>query len=54
MKDLTEILNNEDADQRRRQLIERGWLLQRAEARTNDERDWCDWMLMLARRESQH
>lgn len=47
-----EILNNEDADLRHRQLIERGWLLQRAEARSDDERDWCDWMLALARRDT--
>lgn len=44
-----EILNNDNDDQRRQQLIERGWLLQRAEAQTDNERDWCDWMLTLAK-----
>lgn len=52
MRDFRDILNNDDDKQRRQQLIERGWLLQRAEARSDDERDWCDWMLMLARREA--
>lgn len=52
MRDLRDILNNDDGNERRQQLIERGWLLQRAEARSDDERDWCDWMLMLARREA--
>lgn len=29
----------------REEIIKRGWELQKAEAQTDEERDFCDWMI---------
>lgn len=48
MTSFNEITAIEDDAERRRQLIVRGWKLQRAEAENDEQRKFCDWMVKCA------